>query len=430
MSPLLVSTLLVAASGGVQLIYQDGQPSGIRNAAVATGNGRVSVAGPCGGVETYGANGVGYGKRSNTVTRPCILTARGVGIMRCANDVRRILLDGSTVTLAARYTAGHTGAFRMAYACDRDRVWALQAQSATVPADNCHVQGNASAYGEGVDGGATAATTDVIIFTCQLPLLAALQAADKLSQACTIGLLDHRGWGGCVDVSVVAEADPLPSPEVDPLGPVASPSVPGPWAAPSMSDEPPAPQYAEGVFLHFPPGSNNRLDEGGSTRINNYRLFDSQNPAMGGYGYGGDASNKAAPLSFIVGSRLEVAWSSQYGCAAASGVECQLVIQYMCNDASGLVAEGPLRDGTNINSPDPNNPQARPEPPRPRATRLFVLALPPPIPPLFGHRLTPLAVAVGCSAVPLTCSICHCKCCAGKPRLARADVVLPGVRAA
>ena len=229
----------------------------------------------------------------------------------------------------------------------------------------------------------------------------------------------HRTQKGLITVSSA-----LP-PQSD-----ATTAFDGSWSAPSMSDELPAPQYAEGVFLHFPPGSNNRLDEGGSTRINNYRLFDSQNPAMGGYGYGGDASNKAAPLSFIVGSRLEVAWSSQYGCAAASGVECQLVIQYMCNDASGLVAEGPLRDGTNINSPDPNNPQARPEPPRPRATRLFVLALPPPIPPLFGHRLTPLAVAVGCSAVPLTCSICHCKCCAGKPRLARADVVLPGVRAA
>ena len=48
------------------------------------------------------------------------------------------------------------------------------------------------------------------------------------------------------------------------------------------------------------------------------------------------------------------------GTTAASGVECQLVMQYMCNDNAGPLAEGPLRDGTDYNSPDPTNPQARP----------------------------------------------------------------------
>ena len=88
------------------------------------------------------------------------------------------------------------------------------------------------------------------------------------------------------------------------------------------------------MYLHFPPGSNNRLDTGDSARNNNNRLFDSRNYDVGGYGYGGDSNNPAAPLSFFAGSRLDVAWSSQYGCDASSGVDCQLIIQYMCNDGS------------------------------------------------------------------------------------------------
>ena len=128
--------------------------------------------------------------------------------------------------------------------------------------------------------------------------------------------------------------------------------------------------------MQYPPGSNNRLDEGGGNRNNNNRLMDTQNNAKGGYGYGGDQNNKAAPVSYMAGSKMSATWTSQHSCGSENA-ECQVVLQYMCKDgnapAEGLygvnsagqqdtpqqgVGEGPLRDGTNNNAPDPNNPQA------------------------------------------------------------------------
>merc|ERR1719197_127282 len=125
------------------------------------------------------------------------------------------------------------------------------------------------------------------------------------------------------------------------------------------------------VYMQYPPGSNNRLDEGGGNRNNNNRLMDTQNNAKGGYGYGGDDNNKAAPVSYMVGSKLSAVWTSQHSCGS-SNAECQIIVQYMCNDGGAVapgvlaatdtaatgVGEGPLRDGTDGNSPDPNNPNA------------------------------------------------------------------------
>ena len=109
-------------------------------------------------------------------------------------------------------------------------------------------------------------------------------------------------------------------------------------------------------------------DEGGGNRNNNNRLMDTQNNAKGGYGYGGSANNQAAPLSYMVGSELSTLWTSQHSCGSENN-ECQIVIQAMCNSGQTAPAgvpntgaanagEGPIRDGTDNGTPDPNNPDA------------------------------------------------------------------------
>ena len=87
---------------------------------------------------------------------------------------------------------------------------------------------------------------------------------------------------------------------------------------------------AADIYLHIPRGSNNRLNEGDGNRDNDNRLFDSQNNAEGGYGYGGTntINGKAPPMTYVAGSRLSVAFTAQHSCGAENA-ECQLVLQYM-----------------------------------------------------------------------------------------------------
>jgi len=166
---------------------------------------------------------------------------------------------------------------------------------------------------------------------------------------------------------------------------------------------------AADVYMQYPPGSNNRLDEGGGNRNNNNRLMDTQNNGKGGYGYGGDADNPADNLKYMVGSYLTMEWTSQHSCGSGNN-QCDVIIQTMCNAAEGLppasyvayprgtngvngycsgtddgntpegnvlttqttceavdgnqwvplpgVGEGPIRDGVDNTSPDPNAPDA------------------------------------------------------------------------
>ena len=82
------------------------------------------------------------------------------------------------------------------------------------------------------------------------------------------------------------------------------------------------------VYMQYPPGSNNRLAEGGGNRNNNNRLMDTQNNAKGGYGYGGNANNPADAIKYMAGSKLSMAWTSQHSCGSENA-ECQIVVQYM-----------------------------------------------------------------------------------------------------
>ena len=135
-------------------------------------------------------------------------------------------------------------------------------------------------------------------------------------------------------------------------------------------------EVAADVYMQCPPGGNNRLDEGGGNRNNNNRLMDTQNNAKGGYGYGGNSNSNnvgmgtAEPMSYYAASDLPITWTSQHSCGAEAA-ECQIVIQYMCSNANNVAAggpygpnagnpndagEGPVRDGTDNGTPNPNNP--------------------------------------------------------------------------
>jgi len=183
--------MFAGATAHVSMMYIDGQPGAIRNANSPTGNGAASVSTPCGGANTYGSNGVG------------------------------IAQDGDTVTLSMRYAAGHNGAFRMAFACGGGDGSELEPAAATLTAaDNaCTVTGAASAYGAGDSGGATAIGQDTMTITCTLPL-----QDNAETVACTMGILDQRDWGGCIDVNLASAAaalppSPPPAPFVSSAGP-------------------------------------------------------------------------------------------------------------------------------------------------------------------------------------------------------------------
>ncbi|CAG5083805.1 Oidioi.mRNA.OKI2018_I69.PAR.g10467.t1.cds [Oikopleura dioica] len=103
------------------------------------------------------------------------------------------------------------------------------------------------------------------------------------------------------------------------------------------------------IYLHFPRGSNNRLNEQGGNRENGNRLFDSQNGGGGGYNVGDLTSEAATTVEgqskatyFQSGeeapTELAIEWFSQHGCGLANKndanwINCQIVIQYMCQDS-------------------------------------------------------------------------------------------------
>ncbi|XP_071806094.1 protein DD3-3-like [Asterias amurensis] len=110
------------------------------------------------------------------------------------------------------------------------------------------------------------------------------------------------------------------------------------------------------MFFHNPRGSNNRLNEKTASRRNNNRLFDSQNNNRGGYNAGDAKANAAANERqqynmkyFASGSsgesHMTVEWTNQHGCGDNDNVNCNVVLQYMCQPDTDSAVPETLRNG-------------------------------------------------------------------------------------
>jgi hypothetical protein len=92
------------------------------------------------------------------------------------------------------------------------------------------------------------------------------------------------------------------------------------------------------VYMHNPRGSNDRNCERNVNRNNGNRLFDSQNNAKGGYacpravGAADDQAQLTDKMFYYEGSWLPIEWTSQHGCGDNDKVNCEIVLQYACED--------------------------------------------------------------------------------------------------
>jgi len=87
------------------------------------------------------------------------------------------------------------------------------------------------------------------------------------------------------------------------------------------------------LYMHYPPGSNDRNRERNDNRNNGDRLFDSQNNGKGGYPWRGNAVLRAYPdpLTYYTGSVLRIEWTNQHSCGANPNVVCDIIVQYGCD---------------------------------------------------------------------------------------------------
>jgi hypothetical protein len=173
------AALASTVSGHVRLVFEPAAMS-IRNAAGESANGKYSTNGPCGGVQTFGANGI------NTVTA------------------------GDSVTLKIAYNGGHksdANAFKLAFACGRP--------------DNDGVLRNEQTPND--LGVATVPAADSSTTGYDLTFTVPPAEAGVNGQYCTVSALDQRNWGGCVDMMIQAPGvPPTPAP-----GPVVLKSMEG-----------------------------------------------------------------------------------------------------------------------------------------------------------------------------------------------------------
>jgi hypothetical protein len=119
------------------------------------------------------------------------------------------------------------------------------------------------------------------------------------------------------------------------------------------------------LYLHYPRGSNNKLNERQQNVRNDNRLFDSQNNGNAGYNVGDDCipacavdtnnDNNAAPdtynvsapgagqgmMYYYAGSLLNIEWTAQHGCGKENPhLDCEIIIQYACGDTMPKISNG------------------------------------------------------------------------------------------
>ena len=102
------------------------------------------------------------------------------------------------------------------------------------------------------------------------------------------------------------------------------------------------------VYMHNPPGNNNRNRERNDNRNNANRLFDSQNNGAGGYPWRGNPklNDMADPITYYSGSELEVKWTDQHGCGDNPSTHCSVVVQYACENTLPGLRDGYPTGGT------------------------------------------------------------------------------------
>lgn len=137
------------------------------------------------------------------------------------------------------------------------------------------------------------------------------------------------------------------------------------------------------TYLHNPRGSNNRLNEQSAERQNANRLFDSQNNNRGGYNAGDSTDNAAnnenqqyrmkyfqsaaafktfqedGELTGEGQSYMTIEWTNQHGCGGTEDTDphklnCNIVLQYMCQEDSGDFEDEDIRNGQNTQTQNYN----------------------------------------------------------------------------
>jgi len=116
------------------------------------------------------------------------------------------------------------------------------------------------------------------------------------------------------------------------------------------------------IYMQNPRGSNNRACETADDRQNANRLFNSQNNARGGYACPRAFQDPTLPpketpkMYYYAGSMLRIEWTSQHSCGHGN-TNCEIVIQYMCNDTAPGIRDGYpyVNTAQGINNPTGQN---------------------------------------------------------------------------